>query len=53
MFVDAAAFDFRLKVGSPTIDAGVDLSERGLTVDFAGNKRPQGKRSDIGAYEFK
>ena len=43
------SFDARLLPGSPAIDAGVDT---GLADDFAGARRPQGARYDIGAYEF-
>ena len=47
-FVDPARGDFRLKAGSPGIDAGCDV---GLTTDIEGTSRPQGKGFDIGAYE--
>lgn len=50
MFVNAAALDFRLKPGSPAIDAGEILSE--VTVDFRGVNRTNGNGPDIGAYEF-
>jgi len=48
VFVDPEGGDWRLRPGSPAIDAGmaVDVSD-----DFAGTKRPQGKALDIGAYE--
>ena len=49
-FVDPAGGDFRLKPGSPGVDAGVDV---GITSDLVGTKRPQGKAPDIGAYELK
>jgi hypothetical protein len=49
VFVDANARDFRLKAGSPAIDAGIDV---GLKEDLVGTKVPQGKAPDIGAYEF-
>jgi hypothetical protein len=51
MFVDAAAGDFHLMRGSPAIDAGdpaAPLSGR----DADGTLRPQGTRSDIGAFEY-
>jgi hypothetical protein len=50
LFVDAAARDFRLRTGSPAIDAGVTLSV--VQTDYAGVSRPQGAAYDIGAYEY-
>ena len=50
MFVDAAKFDFRLKRGSPAIDAGKGGANLGKT-DCWGNPRLAGKAVDIGAYE--
>ena len=35
------------------IDAGDDVSNRGITFDFFNNPRPSGKGYDIGAIEFK
>ncbi len=49
LFVDAAARDFRLKAGSPAIDAG---SATGTNRDYLGNGRPQGRAYDLGAHEF-
>lgn len=49
-FIDAANHDFRLKPGSCAIDHAATLPE--VTEDFIGTPRPQGVRSDIGAYEF-
>lgn len=43
------ATDFRLSPGSPAIDAGTTLAA--VTSDVVGVIRPQGARSDIGAYE--
>ena len=49
IFVAPAEGDFRLRAGSPAIDAGakVDVSE-----DYRGAPRPQGKAIDVGPYEF-
>jgi hypothetical protein len=49
-FVDAAGANFRLKPTSPAIDAGVTIAD--VMIDAARQPRPQGLRSDIGAYEF-
>jgi parallel beta-helix repeat protein len=49
-FVNAAAFDFKVKVGSPAIDGGVGVN--GVPDDFSGNSRPQGSGYDAGAYEY-
>ena len=48
-FSDPAAGDFRLRVDSPAIDAGVDV---GLAEDRSGTPIPQGTAPEIGAYEF-
>ena len=48
-FVDPAKGDFRLKAGSPGIDAGTPVA--GIKTDLRGVKRPQGDGWDIGAYE--
>ncbi len=48
MLTDAAKGDFRLKPGSPCIDAGVTVEH---TSDYAGARVPQGRAPDIGAYE--
>ena len=50
VFVDPAAKDFRLKAGSPAIDAGMALPD--VQTDLVGNPRPGGPGYDIGAYEF-
>ena len=52
-FMDAANGDFHVQPGSPAIDAGVDLSSRGVTTDLEGIPRPQGSGFDLGAYEFR
>ena len=49
IFVDPDHHDYRLKPGSPAIDAGVATEGR---EDIAGTPVPQGARPDIGAYEF-
>jgi len=41
--------DFRLRTGSPCIDAGADT---GVYTDIVGVTRPQGAGFDIGAYEY-
>lgn len=48
-FVDAAAGDFHLQLGSPAIDAGDPTSV--VDHDLDNVTRPQGGRRDIGAYE--
>ncbi|MBD3319959.1 MAG: hypothetical protein GF350_02585, partial [Chitinivibrionales bacterium] len=52
IFIDAAAGDYRLRESSAAIDRGADLSGAGVTVDLAGNARPNGKGFDAGAYEY-
>lgn len=49
IFVDPDNRDYRLRPGSPAIDAGTDS---GSTEDIAGTPVPQGKAPDIGVYEF-
>ncbi len=51
LFVDPANFNFRLKSGSPAINAGASLAD--VPADIAGVARPQGVAWDIGAYEAK
>ena len=51
-FVDPARRDFRLKAGSPAIDAGVDLGAA-VPTDIEGTRRPRGKGWDLGAYASK
>ena len=48
-FVDLDNHDFRLREGSPAIEAGVDL---GYEMDFAGRPVPHGAAPDLGAFEF-
>jgi len=49
LFVDPDNGDFRLKPGSPGIDAGMTIGD--VKTDLRGVGRPQGKAYDIGAYE--
>lgn len=49
LFVNLSSEDYRLSSGSPAIDAGAS----GVTTsDYNGVARPQGSRSDIGAFEY-
>jgi hypothetical protein len=48
-FVNPAAGDYHLSVGSPAADAGTNV---GVTTDLDGIMRPLGEGYDIGAYEF-
>ena len=47
-----SARDFSIAEDSPCIDAGRGISWRRNSVDYAGNPRIQGRRVDIGAYEY-
>jgi hypothetical protein len=49
LFVNRAANDYHLQLGSPAVDAGASVA--GILADFDGTARPQGDRPDIGAYE--
>jgi hypothetical protein len=49
IFVDPDNHDYRLKPGSPAIDAGCETESK---EDIAGTAVPQGGKPDIGAYEF-
>jgi hypothetical protein len=48
-FINVTAGDFRLRYGSPPIDAGVRLSE--VVRERDGVARPQADAHDIEAYE--
>ncbi len=50
-FIGASANNFRLKPGSPAIDAGLTIPE--VPIDLYGVKRAQGRAYDIGAIEEK
>jgi hypothetical protein len=49
LFVDHENRDYRLKEGSPAIDAGTDA---GIGTDLLGRTRPFGSAPDIGPYEW-
>ncbi|MBN1945241.1 MAG: lamin tail domain-containing protein [Bradymonadales bacterium] len=51
LFLNPGAGDFRLRTGSPAIDAGADTVTSDTDLD--GMSRPQGGRPDLGAYEFR
>lgn len=50
LFVDAANNDFHLGAQSPAIDADISAQVDGH--DFDRTTRPQGRRNDIGAFEY-
>lgn len=51
LFVNAAAFDVRLRPGAAAIDAG--SPQLAPSDDAAGTPRPQGRAVDVGAYEWR
>ena len=52
LFADTVNEDFSLLEGSPAIDAGLDLTSKGINYDIDLMMRPSGSGFDIGAYEF-
>ena len=50
-FIDASAGDYRLRLGSPCIDAGATGYDIGA-VDLSGGMRVRGGGVDIGCFEF-
>lgn len=52
LFEDRAGGDYRLREGSPCIDAGDNSFILPGSLDMDGRRRIQGLRVDIGAYEF-
>jgi len=49
LLVDPARDNYRIKSGSPAIDAGANV---GVTADWDGASRPRGNGFDIGPFEF-
>jgi parallel beta-helix repeat protein len=50
LFVNLAAGNYQLRIGSPAIDAGISVSI--VKTDMNGVPRPKGVKYDIGAYEY-
>lgn len=53
IFIDFAAGDYRLLLGSPAIDAGNDALVTPGDLDLAGLPRLMGSHVDLGAYEYR
>jgi hypothetical protein len=51
LFVNAEQGDFRLLLGSPALDEGINTAIAGELTDIAGNDRIQNNTVDMGAYE--
>ncbi len=52
LFEDPSTLNFRIKVGSPAIDAGRDVTSFGITFDYDNKPRPVNTKFDQGAHEF-
>ncbi len=51
-FTAPTADDYSIQAYSPAVDAGINLSSEGISVDYRDERRPQGGAYDIGAYEL-
>lgn len=51
-FLDVNSGNFRLKAGSGAIDAGRNMSDLGLNIDFDNKARPHNGTYDVGAFEY-
>ena len=51
LFEDHTKLNFRVKDGSPLIDAGTEISLNPLTTDLDGESRIKGATIDVGCYE--
>lgn len=51
-FIDPLQNNFSLAKQSQAVDAGADISTFGIIYDFCGRRRPDGKKIDIGAFEY-
>lgn len=50
LFMDAAGSNYDLLATAPAVDGGVNVPQ--VVTDYAGRLRPQGRSTDIGAYEY-
>ncbi len=51
-FVDAANGFYGLQSNAAVVDKGKDVSDLGLSTDYAQHPRPTGNQFDVGAYEY-
>lgn len=51
-FVNVGSENFDLLENSPAVDAGNNVSDLGINIDFNSNARPVGAAFDIGAFEY-